>query len=117
MGRVVGAFRAVINGKPTALAGCDTTENICGLKCLRKDARLLHRECFAGGRMPTDPSHCQLFIPIDDPTPQPQAPRANGGASSNYRDYGFDEYAWNQRRYDPFEESAMGGHPDDYGDN
>ena len=38
--KVIGAYRAVINGKQTGFAGCNTNNCLCADKCLRKDKQL-----------------------------------------------------------------------------
>lgn len=53
--RVLSAYKAVVDGKTTALAGCNTAN--CERQCLRKDPSLRCRESWK-------PDICSAFIPI-----------------------------------------------------
>jgi len=53
--QVVGSGTAVVNGKVTGLAGCDTR---CERPCLRRDDGLKFR-----WQLSADSSHCPYFIP------------------------------------------------------
>jgi len=53
--QVVGSGTAVVNGKATVLAGCDTR---CERHCLRRDDGLKFR-----WQLSADSGHCPYFIP------------------------------------------------------
>lgn len=54
-------FSAIVDGKPTGLAGCTRADSCCRARwCLRADPRLPHRADMAHG-WPT--YECRAFIP------------------------------------------------------
>ncbi|WP_444957620.1 hypothetical protein [Microbulbifer sp. ZKSA002] len=52
--KVIGRNKAVVDGKVTALAGCNNTN--CQKDCLRKDSGLIYRETWQSEK-------CPVFIP------------------------------------------------------
>ena len=53
--KVLSGYSAIVNGKASAIAGCNTTT--CQRDCLRKDTQLRCRETWV-------PEICTAFIPV-----------------------------------------------------